>query len=102
MDDRIVKHEVEIRELCRRFAVARLEIFGSAASPHPPEPPNDFDFLVDFMPDPPIKALDAYFGLKESLEDLLGLPVDLVMPSALRNPYFRAQVERERQRIYEA
>ena len=35
------------------------------------------------------KALDAYFGLKEGLEALLGRHVDLVMPSALRNPYFR-------------
>jgi predicted nucleotidyltransferase len=46
--------------------------------------------------------LDAYFGLKESLEELLGRPVDLVMPSALENPYFRAQVERQKQPLYEA
>ena len=102
MDHRILQHQPQIRELCRRFSVSRLEIFGSAAAPERDEEPNDFDFLVDFKPSRELKALDAYFGLKESLEDLLGLPVDVVMPSALNNPYFRAQVERQKQPIYEA
>jgi predicted nucleotidyltransferase len=102
MDHRILQHQPQIRELCRRFNVSRLEIFGSAAAPERDEEPNDFDFLVDFKHSRELKALDAYFGLKESLEDLLGLPVDLVMPSALNNPYFRAQVERQKQPIYEA
>lgn len=102
MDHRILQHRPQIHELCRRFNVSRLEIFGSAADPEHVEDPNDFDFLVDFKLNGELKALDAYFGLKESLEDLLGLPVDLVMPSALKNPYFRAQVERQKQPLYEA
>jgi predicted nucleotidyltransferase len=97
-----VRTRPQIHELCRRFNVSRLEIFGSAADPEHVEDPNDFDFLVDFNRNGELRALDAYFGLKESLEDLLGLPVDLVMPSALKNPYIRAQVERQRQPLYEA
>ena len=49
-----------------------------------------------------IRAFDAYFGLKEALERVLGARVDLVMPSGLRNPYLRASVERQRQPIYGA
>lgn len=45
---------------------------------------------------------DAYFGLKEELERLLGRPVDLVMPKSLENPYFAASVERSRRDVYEA
>ena len=102
MDHRILQHQPQIHELCRRFNVSRLEIFGSAADPEHDEDPNDFDFLVDFKPNGELRALDAYFGLKESLEELLGLPVDLVMPSGLKNPYFRAHVERQKQPVYEA
>lgn len=97
----IVEKQPQIEQLCQRFGVTRLQLFGSAATGEYDDERSDFDFLVDFESKDGIKALDAYFGLKESLEDLLGRPVDLVMPSALRNPYFRAQMERQRQPVYE-
>ncbi len=45
---------------------------------------------------------DAYFGLREALEALFGRDVDLVAPSAIRNPYIRADVERTRTLVYAA
>jgi uncharacterized protein len=45
---------------------------------------------------------DAYFGLKESLEELLGRPVDLVMSKALENPYFAASALRHTEELYAA
>jgi len=99
----IVEKRPQIESLCRRFGVARLELFGSATTEDFAEDRSDFDFLVEFVVDGEIKALDAYFGLKEELEALLGRPVDyLVMPSAIRNPYFRAEVDRQRQPVYGA
>lgn len=90
-----------IASLCRRFGVRRLSVFGSAvAGPFDPAR-SDVDFLVEFE-DGTDELFDAYFGLKEALEQLLERPVDLVMPKSLENPYFAASVERSRRDLYAA
>ena len=92
----------EVEAACRRRAVRRLELFGSAARDDFDETTSDLDFLVEFDAATELSALDRYFGLKEDLEALFGRPVDLVMPRAVRNPYVRAEIERDRQLLYAA
>jgi predicted nucleotidyltransferase len=48
---------------------------------------------------PPIELADAYFGLEQQLHNNLGLAVDLVMASALRNPTVRADIETSKRLI---
>jgi predicted nucleotidyltransferase len=36
----------------------------------------------------------------ESLEQLFGQPIDLVVDSAIKNPYFRESVERNKALVY--
>jgi predicted nucleotidyltransferase len=96
----ISQHQAGIESLCGRFGVSRLELFGSAVTAEFDEGRSDFDFLVEFELGDQAKALDAYFGLKEGLELLLGRPVDLVMPSAVKNPYLRAEIDRQRLPVY--
>jgi len=100
MHTAISDNQERIREICRRFHVKRLEAFGSSSTGAFDAERSDFDFMVEFDLGQGMRAFDAYFGLKEALEELLGRHVDLVMPSALRNPYFRASVERQLQPIY--
>lgn len=90
----------EIAELCRRYHVRRLEVFGSAAQGEFDPQRSDVDFLVEFDSDHRADAFNDYFGLKEELELLLGLSADLVVEKAIRNPYFRASVERTREPLY--
>jgi uncharacterized protein len=90
-----------ITALCQRHRVRRLAVFGSAVTGEFDPSSSDVDFLVEFHSDAE-RLFDAYFGLKEGLEVLLGRPVDLVMPSALENPYFAAAVERTKQELYAA
>jgi predicted nucleotidyltransferase len=90
-----------IGELCRRYGVRSLVLFGSALTNHFDQSRSDVDFLVEFAHDLPNK-FDAYFGLKESLEELLGRPVDLVMSKALENPYFAASALRHTEELYAA
>jgi hypothetical protein len=91
-------HAAELSALCRRHGVRRLELFGSAASDR--EAIGDLDFLVEFEALEPDGYADAYFGLLENLERLFGRPVDLVMTSAVTNPYFFRDVARNRIVIY--
>jgi predicted nucleotidyltransferase len=60
---------------------------------------SDLDFLVEFDSG---ASLEGYLGLRDDLEALFGRSVDLVMPTAIRNPYIRAAIERDRQLVYAA
>jgi predicted nucleotidyltransferase/transposase-like protein len=90
-----------IAELCRRFHVRRLSVFGSATTADFDPDTSDVDFLVDFE-EGAEDLFGSYFGLKEQLEQLLGRPVDLAMSKSLENPYFAESVERTRRDLYAA
>lgn len=90
-----------IAGLCRARHVSRLRLFGSALTDRFDPDRSDVDFLVEFAPDV-VDLFDAYFGLKEDLEELLGREVDLVMADAVTNPYFAKAVFASAQDVYAA
>ena len=102
MIDDIELHREELRALCRRPHVRRLDLFGSAARGDFDPEQSDLDFLVEFDRGAPQHPFEAYFGLKEALEELFARPVDLVEAGAVRNPYLEASIERSRQNLYAA
>lgn len=72
-----------IEALCRRFHVQKLEVFGSAARGHDFDPArSDADFLVTFAPEA-VRSFATLLDLQDTLEDLLGLSVDLVERPAI-------------------
>ena len=91
----------QIRNLCRRHHVKRLDVFGSAVNGdfHPDE--SDIDFLVQFDDSPEAQRFETRFQLTEELKALFGRSVDLVDDSAIQNPYFRDEVDQTREPIYE-
>jgi len=95
-------HQGDLETVCRRYGVQRLELFGSAATGQDRPGESDLDFLVEFGHFPSGGYADAYFGLLESLEKLFGVTVDLVVPSAIRNPYFLKAIEETRTLLYAA
>ena len=98
----VTEHDAQLKQLCQRYSVARLDLFGSAATDKYRPADSDLDFLVKFQ-DPPSRGYaNAYFGLLNSLEQLFGRPVDLVMEVAVKNPYFRESIEETRVSIYAA
>ena len=92
----------QIAALCRRFHVRRLEVFGSALRDDFNPACSDVDFLVEFATSPDINVFEAYGDLWRQLGELLGRPVDLVMPAALSNPYVKAGIEAHRELVYAA
>ena len=98
----ILLHLKELRALCHRFHVRRLDLFGSAARAEFIPEWSDVDFLVEFdRGHPEALSLKTYFGFKEGLGALLGRPVDLLEPGAVRNPYLKASVEGSRVPVFE-
>lgn len=98
----IARHIAGISDICQRYRIRRLEVFGSAArgDDFVPET-SDADFLVEFAPDVQ-PDLHSIFGAKAELEQLLGRGVDLVEPGAVRNPYVLANINRHREPVYAA
>ncbi len=95
-------HSEEVADLCRRFHVQRLDLFGSAATGRFDPDTSDLDFLVEYAPMAPELLVDSYFGLLEALQSLFQRSVDLVSARAIRNPYFAESVEATRQPVYVA
>jgi uncharacterized protein len=89
----------KIMELCRRFHVKRLDVFGSAARESDFTDDSDVDLLVEYEADHAPSFRD-YLALRDALADVLGRKVDLTMANAVRNPYLRAQIDRFRQTVH--
>lgn len=104
--DRNNMHLVEINihkiiELCKRFHVRKLWVFGSILTDRFNDE-SDVDLCVDFDKSK-ISLLDYadnFFDFQYALEDLFGRDVDLTEDSAVRNRYFREELNEKRKLIY--
>ncbi len=94
------RHAIE--GLCQRFKVRRLELFGSAAGEGFKPESSDLDFLVEFQELRENEHADIYFGLLEELRSLFQREVDLVILSAIKNPYLRQGIDQSRTLLYAA
>ena len=86
--------------LCRRYKVRKLYAFGSILTPRFNED-SDVDILVDFNSEIAYNNYaDNYFDFHNALRTLFGREVDLVDESAVKNPYFREELEETKHLIY--
>ncbi|USQ79091.1 nucleotidyltransferase family protein [Ornithinimicrobium faecis] len=76
----VAAHRGEVGEVLRRHGILNPEVFGSAARGDDHEG-SDVDILVDF---PPGTSIIDIIGIQHELEDLLGVPVDLVPRDGLK------------------
>jgi uncharacterized protein len=102
VNDLLRQRSQEIALLCKRHHVRRLSVFGSALRDSFDRNRSDVDLLVEFAPMLPRERAEHYFGLEEDLQALLQVPVDLVEPEPIRNPYFRDAVESSKVLLFEA
>jgi predicted nucleotidyltransferase len=92
----------ELEQLCLRYHVRRLALFGSATSEAFDAGSSDLDFAVEFASLDPHQHKESYFGLLSALEDLFARPIDLAEYAAIRNPYFRRGLAESEVTLYEA
>ena len=96
----IAERRAEIADLCRRFGVRRLDVFGSAARGTDFDPArSDVDFLVTFEPAHG-GSLGEFLALRDALAAAVRRPVDLVMEGSVRNPFIRAGIQRSAETVY--
>lgn len=91
----------EIIALCEKHKVLQLYVFGSILTDRFNKD-SDVDFTVIFDRDA-LKLFDYadnYFDFMFSLEDLLKRDVDLVEYNAVRNPYFKEELDETKRLIY--
>jgi predicted nucleotidyltransferase len=78
--ERLPIDEARLDAFCRRWRIAKLELFGSALID--PSSAQDIDLLVTFAPDAKW-GLFEHQRMENELAELLGRPVDLVSRRAV-------------------
>jgi len=90
----------QLNTLCRRYAVRRLALFGSALRDDFDPATSDLDLTVDFGKPRGRSPERQYFDFKAALEALFGRPVDLVELAAMPDSRLKRYIERSQISVY--
>ena len=85
-----------LRALCDRYGVERLELFGSAARGEFDPTSSDLDFIVQMKGRREPGYARRFCDFADALEALYGRRVDLLTELMIKNPYFKAEVDKDR------
>ena len=89
----------QIKELCKTNQVKTLFAFGSVVRDDFNEF-SDVDLVIDIDENDPFKYTDIYFNLKSKIEDILKRQVDLLEERAIKNKFFRRELDTTKVMIY--
>jgi predicted nucleotidyltransferase len=89
----------EINALCANHKVRSLYAFGSVLT-HNFNTNSDIDLIVDFKEIDVKDYADNYFDFKFSLQDIFNRPVDLLEEQAIKNPYFKEELNKKKVIVY--
>ena len=81
------KHKKELKE---RYKVKSIAIFGSYARNEQTEK-SDIDIMVEFYEPIGLKIVD----LKDYLDSILNVKVDLITKNSIQNPYIKKSIEED-------
>lgn len=89
----------KIIALCKKYKVARLWVFGSILTPRFNDD-SDVDFSVEFQNNMIDDIFVVFFDFIEEMQSILGRKVDMVDETAVKNPYFRKELDATKTLIY--
>jgi predicted nucleotidyltransferase len=102
MNSIIAQKLPQLVELCKKYRVERLYLFGSATTDSFNDE-SDFDFLYSFSKSVTLmEYADNFLDFADSLQALMGREIDLVGEKYMTNPYFISSVEQSKQLLYAA
>lgn len=96
----VAQRRARIDALCRKYAVKRLRLFGSALREDWDPATSDIDFLAEFGPAIGMNAFDQYMGFVLDMAELFDRKVDVVDWNAAKNPFFKRHVERSAKELH--
>ena len=88
-------------ELCKRYGVEKLELFGSAARGEFDPAHSDLNFIVQMKGQREPGCAARFCDFADALEVPYGRPVDLLTELMIKNPYFKAAIAQERTVVVE-
>ncbi len=91
----------QLQQLCKKYNVKELYLFGSATRNDFSED-SDLDFIVKFNRQGFEGAFDQFIDFKQELEQIYGRPVDLYYLKKFRNSIFQQEVEQSKELLYAA
>ncbi len=94
----LVPYQANLAAICQALDIKRLDLIGSASRDDFCPESSDIDVLVQFEGSSDL--FHRYFELKARLESLFGRKVDVIQAGAVKNPYVRETIERDRMLIY--
>lgn len=89
----------KIIALCKKYKVAKLWVFGSILTTKFNDD-SDVDFSVVFHYDQIQDLFLTFFDFIDELQTLLGRKVDLVDETAIKNDYFKKELNQTKRLIY--
>lgn len=93
----------KIFELCRKYRVKKLYVFGSILTNHFNDD-SDVDFSVDFDKESierdRLDWADLFFGFVGEMEKLLKRKVDMIFDSHISNKVFKDELDNTKLLIY--
>ena len=100
MNSIIYYHISELNEICHKWKIDELSVFGSATREDFGRQ-SDIDFLVRFNP---LAKWDLWdiVDMKSELETIFRRNVDIVEATAIRNPFRKKEIFTTREIIYAA
>jgi len=78
------------QEYGNEYGITRIGIFGSVARGEQTEE-SDVDVLVEA----PVMSLFSRIGIKHQLEEMMGVPVDVIRKTEYMRPRFKKRIEKE-------
>jgi predicted nucleotidyltransferase len=100
--NKIITNNIQaLRELCKRYDLKTMYLFGSVCSDRFNNK-SDIDILISFKEIPIEKYTDNYFELHYKLEELFKRKIDLLTENSLSNPFLIESIEETKQLLYAA
>ena len=95
----VEQHLDQIAEKCQHYNIKALYLIGSVARGENTAD-SDLDFVVSFNDLNQPGIADRYFDFHKFLEELFAVKVDLIEETAIRNPFFKKAIDRDKKLIY--